>query len=107
MNMKEVIEHLRKLGHNRILPYNTQLGVCYELNFRFKFRLDKLNPAVGIKYQGWPLYSGDPQFPVPHPTMQDPEKAYVYDRELWEDNEYGNSRRAFCLWLADELEKHL
>lgn len=39
----------------------------------------------------WPSFSGNSQYPVPHPSMN-PEDAYN-DLDLWEDDEYGDSRR--------------
>ena len=53
--------------------------------------------------QDFPGYSGDPGFPVTNPNTTSPAVAYFCD-DKWGNNEYGNNRRAYALWLANFLE---
>ena len=53
--------------------------------------------------EDFPGYSGITSFPVKHPYILDPGDAY-FAANKWEDDGYGNNRRAYALWLANFLE---
>lgn len=56
--------------------------------------------------KGWKLYSGSPEFPVPHPTITDPAKAYQKQNNMVE-GQYGRNRKALGRFLIKELENEI
>lgn len=55
----------------------------------------------------WDKYSGDWEFPIPHPTL-DPEQAYFCTENLWDRNTiYGRNRWEALYYLTGELKKIL
>ena len=96
------IQILRDLGTGVRKPAKTRRGACWALMSFFSYKrsyktIEQLAPT-------WPEFSGNIEYPVPHPTL-DPEKAYVVRKQLWRNDAYGNARRRLCLFLADELER--
>ena len=58
----------------------------------------------------WPMYSGNPVYPVPAPDGGDP--AVIYNAsskaEMWEPSQpYGALRLELLAWCINELEKEL
>ena len=54
----------------------------------------------------WYKFSGDAEYPIPHPTMT-ADAAYVYCRSImWDDEtEYGRNRLEFLDFLIEEATK--
>lgn len=50
----------------------------------------------------WPLYSGDAQFPVPHPLHNSPYYAFIKCKK-WK-GQYGENRFALVKYLIDRFE---
>lgn len=59
-------------------------------------------------FQKWPLFSGDLDYPVPHPDA-DPGVAYYNDKEnRWNrDHPYGQARWSLLEFIIQEGEKYL
>lgn len=102
LKMKEVVEHLRKLGRCEIEPQDPWHGICAELETACGIRV-----LSGVWLE-WPEFSGDRSFPIPYEGLP-PEVAFgaASAEEMWSpDYAYGASRRRGCLYLADYYECH-
>ena len=83
-----------------LMPY---LGICDNLLIYTKEPLsEQLVKHLAPK---WEDYSGNSEFPVPHPTLP-PHKGYILTKNLW-DGEYGRSRKDLCLYMAAKLAAYL
>lgn len=84
-------------------------GICDLLSTYRSFRKLDYLPAgptiVGWYAPHWPLYSGYAWFPVPHPSMP-ANLAFHASIPKW-DGEYGDNRRKFCLFIAEQTELDL
>lgn len=100
MNKLELADHLEQLGKGEIQPNKIGFGICYEVDCVAGEYLDEVRALM----TEWPRYSGNTFFPVPHPEYG---AAFGYSdaKSEWEDDEYGDSRRELCLWLADEIRR--
>ena len=63
-------------------------GFMYRAPFGVRNKVYTLLVNIAVE---WPSFSGNSQYPVPHPSMN-PEDAYN-ELDLWEGDEYGASRR--------------
>jgi len=100
----KIINHLRALSTGDVEPIDREEGVCTELK-----RLFKLDPwPDGLDLSAWPRWSGFRGHPVPAP-----ESGYLRARHVryyhmtpakWAADEYGDNRREFCAFLADQFE---
>ena len=99
---KGVVEHLRKLGNKEIKPKDADYGICAEMEEMMSFTAQM---AISRLMSAWPLVSDRLAYPVPHPYMSAVKAFYFYSDDIWADDEYGDNRRALCLWLADEIDK--
>ena len=95
-----VINHLYKLGNNEIQPFNSASGLCNDICWVFDAFIAQKLLYYMLK---WPKYSGNNLYPISHSILS-PTDAYNKLENLWDNNEYGNSRRELCLWLAKQLE---
>lgn len=74
--------------------------------YPFELCRSDLRELLEEQVDSWPLFSGSLAFPVPHPTINAIDAYLVAER--WDVNiEYGQNRRALCLWFADYLEQNL
>ena len=89
------IQILRDLGTGKRRPKCSAEGLCVEM---CAFRM------VSDLAPKWSEYSGNNEYPVPHPTL-DPYDAFWSRKQLWRNDAYGDARRRLCLFLADELER--
>ena len=93
--VRKIKRGLRVLARGGV-PRNTRLGVCDYLLKVHDTYIDS------DKFKDYPLnksFSG--AYPVPHPT-EHPAVGFNEESDLWV-GEYGDSRRAFCEWLADNI----
>ena len=106
---RSVIDQLRLLGTGQMeldvqRGLGVQRGLCIFLYVDCR-RRDLKDMLLEVVCQ-WPGYSGDPLFPVPHPSKS-PCKAYARE-QAWVLGEttdpYILARRNLCLWFADYLE---
>lgn len=96
--IQEVIQHLKLLGDGAIAPKYPSTGVCFELHKSHEVEcLDSL-------WAEMPDYSGNARYPIKHPALGAAE-AYFSESEVpkWDNDEYGDSRREACHWLAEWL----
>lgn len=123
--LRSLAEHFKDLGNGVAEPKSRHHGICNEfevfLDEHFKdsdcneFKASDSNERVlavrtlRTAFKSWPEYSGNPDYPVPHPC-QAPDDGYQHSCDMWDitdysDDEgeylaYGNARRRLCLWLA-------
>jgi len=100
---QKVIRELRWLVDNQ--KYFVSASICIKL---YILGISRDSYAKVIKLmQEWPRFSGNDEYPVPHPTLN-PEEGYLTTRGIgmW-SGEYGDNRRALCKWLADRLEEDI
>jgi hypothetical protein len=100
MNNLEIAKHLLALSNGEIEPKNTNKGVCNELG-------ELIGTCAAFmlitKYAMiWENWSGSEIYPVPHATMS-PKHAYANHIDKWGNDEYGDSRRALCKHIAQEI----
>ncbi len=58
-------------------------------------------------FRAWPKFSGEIQYPVPHPT-QSPEQAYLGSCDPWgRENEYGRNRWELLDFLIERAQAKL
>ena len=65
-------------------------GICFGLETQLAAEFKAL-------LQGWPDYSGDPEYPIPHPTLP-ARAAYITVEDLW-SGEYGRKRLQAIEWV--------
>ena len=53
-------------------------------------------------YKQWPGYSGNERYPVPHGSG--PREGFLYRKNLWADDEYGNMRRSLLAYLIERTK---
>ena len=61
---------------------------------------------VGRRAKGWKLYTGNSEYPVPHPTITDPQLAYQKQDNMLE-GQYGRNRKALGRFLIKQLEQEI
>lgn len=100
MNNLEIAEHLLALSNGEIEPKNINKGICTELGELIStcaaFMLITKHARI------WEHWSGSEIYPVPHATMS-PKYAYARCLNKWANDEYGDSRRALCKHIAQEI----
>lgn len=96
---KEAAEHCRRLGLKEIDPSIRMVGLCHEISLKYLIHLSN-----EIDFSLYPNFSGDLIYPIKSPCGTDPGEFYNNCRDAWQGL-YGDERRKFCLWAADELEK--
>lgn len=58
-------------------------------------------------FRRWPKFSGNIEYPVPHPELN-PYTAYNEARNLWDrDTEYGRNRWDLLEFIIAEIEKEI
>lgn len=102
-----LVRFLRSLATPGKKPGAPGAGLCLNL---FGYLLSRKvcideKAFVRAAAESWPEYSGDPTFPVPHPSLS-ARYAYIRTRDMWA-GEYGDTRRRFCAHVADELRAAL
>ena len=102
--LKKVVDLLESWADDKILPMNDLYGICSNL-----FLHDvttRWEGLVAVAAESWPEFSGDHNYPVPHPDLL-PESAYTAKWEVpkW-TGEYGAARRRLCQHIADWIRAH-
>ncbi len=97
--LKEIVNHLRNLGDGKIQPIDASCGLCWEISENFYVQLHAL-----VMFSLYPNFSGSAEYPIPHSEFK-ASHAFNHFDNLWDDSAYGNERRKFCLWCADEIER--
>ncbi|QIB67147.1 hypothetical protein [Kineobactrum salinum] len=104
---EEVAETLREWADSDTGPECVFLwgrniwGICHHLQHRFG---PDSSTVVTALMHHWPLYSGNPDFPAPHPRA-DAGVAFHYNGiDKWQET-YGENRRDLCEFLAAMLDE--
>lgn len=131
---QEMVDWCRGLGDGSLDPnkecnllfenkFSFGIGLCAPFQALFLLTTDNLfdNPITNkykptlsdlINFSKFPKYSGYHAFPVTASDIDNAGSHYnkcfrTYLGGFWDNDEYGNNRREFALWCADELEKLL
>ena len=94
MKHEEIVEAIRNIESHP--KFNTDFGICCNAGYSIFI---KLFPEF---FRLYPNFSGDELYPVKHPTIPDPYEAFE-EEACWE-GEYGEERRKFLQWLADNIQ---
>lgn len=100
MNNLEIAEHLLALSNGEIEPKNINKGICNELGELIGTCAASMLIAKYAKI--WENWSGSEIYPVPHDRF-DPKVAFANHIDKWANDEYGDSRRALCKHIAQEI----
>lgn len=96
---QEMVVYLRGLASGKVLPRCSETGLCN--NFAARFDADI---ACVVRFEDFPEYSGDDGYPIKSPNNRiTPHTYYMKSDNLW-IGRYGNARKRFCLWCADQIE---
>lgn len=101
-----MIQHLKALGNKEILPSDVSNGICAELleKFNYKIPLEVIIEWWHFRF-GYGTYYFDFNYFIPDPTDNNfPVSKFLDTKNKWDDSEYANYRRDFCLFLADWLQ---
>ena len=69
-------------------------GICSRLS-------GAVLPEFMAALKRWPKYSGDPEYPIPHPSLT-ARAGYLSERDLWA-GEYGQLRLEAIGWMLGEV----
>ncbi|MCP4443626.1 MAG: hypothetical protein GY810_32380 [Aureispira sp.] len=108
---KNIVKHLRELASYETDPGTTECGICMEIYTKYV----SIDDREEYYFEGYtecmriigehPDHSGIKAFPIKHPYL-DPLKGYCAAENLWDiETEYGRTRREWCGYIADKLEK--
>ena len=102
--LEKAVDLLESWADDQILPMNSFYGICYNLFLRDV--TTRWEGLVAVAAESWPEFSGDHNYPVPHPDLL-PESAYTAKWEVpkW-SGEYGAARRRLCQHIADWIRTH-
>lgn len=105
MNIESLLRKLKNLREVNI-PF-PRFGICTNASCHY---------VSSYLSQFWPLFSGDSNYPIPHPNME-PEDAFNEFYDLWgdraflhlrdPDDHYRRNRWDYLDWLIDQLEELL
>lgn len=85
----------------KVLPFKRSTGVCSQF---FNVYGKNVLSCLGVEFKDYPKFSGDRNYPVPHPTVS-PSKAFRIYNHWDKTTEYGRNRYDFLDWLIKEFEK--
>lgn len=91
--LKEVYDHLIRLGNYEIDPCYPNIGVCFELVQKFNLSYDFICNRDCSSFEH---YSGNAAYPIGF------QRYDSWDKSI----ECGRNRRLFCLWLAEDIKKN-
>lgn len=100
-DIKLAIQELR--SKSTYIIEGRMYGCCHVVKWSCGWDYRNDTSPTHQELKDFPRYSGNPGFPISHPNIACPATAYFQDGK-WGDNEYGNNRRAYALWLANFLE---
>jgi hypothetical protein len=100
-DLETLATRLRTFSTGEETPIDPSCGICWFVHCEHP----TLSGITRKIMMGWPKATGDKDYPVPHPTMSG-EDSYSLTDNLW-IKEYGDLRRELCLYLSEELLKHV
>ena len=94
------------LGALTVLKQNTfndrTKGICAHVYDMTGFGRSVLEPY----YKNWLHYSGDPEYPVPHPHKT-PKDGFFDTTNMWSSSEYGLTRKDLVNHIINQLKLEL
>jgi hypothetical protein len=100
MITSEMIEYCEDLGKGKIKPQYLEAGLCTNFLVKFDEYIEYL-----LDFSTYPNFSGYPALPIKSPNENvDAVMFYIETVNKW-TGEYGNERKRFCLWVAEELRR--
>lgn len=116
--IKEVVTHLRELEDWEDDPEYVSLGLCDNLQFKFKISLLDLRFDGVIVESDWEHFSGNEDYPVPAESRlnfsnlsEREESQFLFNTSagylMWGVGRYAELRRLYCGFIADCLESLL
>jgi hypothetical protein len=85
------------MGKKNSKPRYDEFGICTNIVY---IKMDGIRSLLSK----WTDFSGDVNYPVRHPTINDPKEGYWSKSNKW-TGEYGNRRRKLARFLAKEFRK--
>ena len=101
-DIKIVIQRLR--DKSKFVYAGRASGCCKVVRDICRWDRGGVTKPTHEELEDFPGYSGMTNYPVKHPYILDSGDAYFFAANKWEDDGYGNNRRAYALWLANFLE---
>lgn len=102
-NLKIILKHKDSLLKGFSLPsekFCDESGLCFNTGIE----MEEDDYLEGL-FESWEHYSGNPRYPVPHPTL-DSKAGYVTFTSFY-SGEYGKLRFDLANHLVTELEKDI
>lgn len=100
---QEMVDYCKGVGEGKIKPDFQYHGLC--ANFGFTFEAPPFILDIVIDFSKFPDFNGGS---FKHPVKGGSDAYYLAKKQgnLWDyRTTHGKSRKAFCLFCADELEK--
>ena len=108
----EQIDFLRALGNRTVEPRLPKFGLCQNYHNEFDEHITS-NFWYEDMCSDWKHFTGTYSYPIPDPDNPRHSGYQAYrdyhptNANMWNDDKYGNMRRAFCLHVADWMGGHL
>lgn len=101
--LKAVIEAADALADGSLVPCEPSCGLCTNLSTITGMDCNNLVHTIS---QDWPEFSGDAEYPVPHPKLS-PCDGYRRGRHTGQwSGKYGATRRRLAKFIADWCREH-
>ena len=92
-------------------PYRHQYGgICSNVQTALWFDDVSIQDIVDFLapyFRRWPKYSGERNYPVPHPDKNADVAYFVTEKRFDQSTEYGRNRWELLHFLIEELEKEI
>lgn len=84
-------------------PEHTAVGICCAIRSGtgLQGNTERERKEFDRIIKEWPLFSGNCTYPVPHPDISCPERAFNCQMHIWGDDGYGRNRRALLDYLIE------
>ncbi len=102
--LNHVINVLSELNHEG--PSDNSQGLCFCLIDGYTGNGHELMGWLKEKFKEWPRFSGDINYPVPHPRLL-PKTAYQLSENKYSGNEYCLNRMDLLDFLLKEAQNEL
>ena len=99
---QEMVDYCRSVGNGK-KEIKGEYGFC-----RYFYDVFDISLTFLIEFSLYPSFSGYKAYPVPHPmgAKEAYEQLVLRQDAAWM-GKYGDERRKFCRWCADELERKM
>lgn len=112
MDKRLVLDALRSID----IDAPSSLGICTHVAVYLNDSHDCHIAYMGVTdfleqyFESWPKFSGNPDYPVPHPLLTPAEAFSTYAHAgmmFTTHSEYGRNRRELLAFLIEELEREI